>query len=383
MNPAARTPSRIVFTMQPSPTRKAEASEEPSAELGLESGAPSSAPASPLERVPALRAAREALRARPQTWLITGGAGFIGSHLLDELLTLGQHVTVLDNLTTGFARNLDTVRAQHPHTPFTFMQGDVRDAQTLQQAATGAHVIVHLAAQVSVPRSVDDPETNFDINVRGTEHVIAAAITQHARVVFAGSSASYGDDPRDIKLEDHLGQPLSPYAQTKTTGEQLLKDAHTQHALETVALRFFNVFGPRQDPNGPYAAVIPAWITRTLAGQPCLIHGDGTQTRDFCFVTNVVGAIVLAATRPASSVAGRAYNIGTGEPTSLLALHTRIAEAARARGVQVLAPTFGPARAGDIQHSCASITRARAELAFEPVVSLAEGVNAMFDAGNP
>ena len=331
-----------------------------------------------LERAEGVRQTLVRLRAAPRSWLVTGGAGFIGSHLVETLLALGQRVTVLDDLSTGFRSNLDEVRGSgEGFAELKVLEGDVRDPAAVREAMAGSDVVLHHAAQVSVPRSVADPIDNHSVNVGGTLRVLDAARGAGARVVLAGSSASYGDDTADVKREERLGSPLSPYAESKTVGEQALRAFHLGFGLETVALRYFNVFGPRQDPNGPYAAVIPAWITNATAGHPCRIDGDGEQTRDFCHVANVVAVNLLAATLPAERVAGRAFNVGTGERTSLLTLHETIVAAVREAGGAPQPPQFAPARPGDVRHSCADVTLAAEVLGFRPIVGLPEGIRAL------
>jgi len=322
-----------------------------------------------------------ALRAEPRRWLVTGGAGFIGSHLVEALLGLGQEVVVLDDLSTGYLANLDDVRARvgGAAARLRFVGGDLRDAAAVAVAADGARVILHHAAVVSVPGSIDDPATTHDINVTGFLHVLQAARATGARVVYAASSASYGDDPADVKVEERLGRPLSPYAASKTANELYAAAFGAAYGLETVGLRYFNVFGARQDPRGAYAAVIPAWIDALLRGDRCRVHGDGLQTRDFCHVANVVGANLLAAATSAPAALGRAFNVGTGARTTLLELHDAIVEAVREAlpgrsELASAAPEFGPARPGDVRHSCADVGRARAVLGFEPVVGLREGI---------
>ena len=259
------------------------------------------------------------------------------------------------------------------------MEGDLRDAAAVAAAADGARVILHHAAAVSVPGSIDDPATTHDINVTGFLRVLQAARATGARVVYAASSASYGDDPADVKVEERLGRPLSLYAASKTANELYAAAFGAAYGLETVGLRYFNVFGARQDPRGAYAAVIPAWIDALVRGDRCHVHGDGLQTRDFCHVANVVGANLLAATATAPTALGGVFNVGTGARTTLLELHEAIVGALREAlpdraGLASAAPEFGPERPGDVRHSCADVGRARAVLGFEPVVDLRAGI---------
>jgi UDP-N-acetylglucosamine/UDP-N-acetylgalactosamine 4-epimerase len=325
----------------------------------------------------------DAVAAAPRRWLVTGGAGFIGSHLVETLLRLGQRVVVLDDLSTGYQRNLDLALAgcdagSGAGERLTVVRGDVRDADGVRRAAEGADVVLHHAALVSVPLSVDDPRTAHDVNTTGFLNVLEAARATGARVVFAASSASYGDDPADVKTEDRLGAPLSMYAASKTANETYAAAYAKAYGLGVVGLRYFNVFGARQDPRGAYAAVIPNWVAAMAAGRGCVVHGDGLTTRDFCHVANVVFANLAAATTEDRDAFGEAFNIGTGTPTTLLELHVRIADAfVRATGAQRPdPPSFGPFRAGDVRHSCADVGKAARRLGFEPVVGLDQGLDA-------
>jgi UDP-N-acetylglucosamine/UDP-N-acetylgalactosamine 4-epimerase len=322
------------------------------------------------------------VRAEPRRWLVTGGAGFIGSHLSETLLRLGQEVVVLDDLSTGYLENLETVRASvgdEAAARLRLVRADLRDAAAVTAAADGASVVLHHAAMVSVPASIGDPIAAHHVNVTGFLHVLEAARAAGARVVYAASSASYGDDPADVKVEHRLGRPLSMYAASKTANEVYAAAYGQAYGLATVGLRYFNVFGPRQDPRGAYAAVIPAWIDALAHGRPCQVFGDGLTTRDFCHVANVVGANLLAATTTAPEALGGVFNVGTGARTTLLELFDaildalRVAQPARADLADVR-PTFGPFRPGDVRHSCADVGRARALLGFEPVVGLRDGV---------
>ncbi len=334
-----------------------------------------------LTGAPAYAAALAAVGAAPRRWLVTGGAGFIGSHLTETLVRLGQEVVVLDDLSSGYLRNLDDVRARvgADADRLRLVRADVRDAAAVAAAADGVAVVLHHAAMVSVPASIDDPLTAHHVNVTGFLHVLEAARAVGARVVYAASSASYGDDPADVKVEERLGRPLSMYAASKTADEVYASAYGQAYGLATVGLRYFNVFGPRQDPRGAYAAVIPAWIDALAHGRPCQIHGDGLTTRDFCHVANVVGANLLAATTTSPDAVGGVFNVGTGARTTLLELYDAIVDALRAArpgraDLEDARPTFGPFRPGDVRHSCADVGHARAHLGFEPVVGLREGV---------
>jgi UDP-N-acetylglucosamine 4-epimerase len=333
-----------------------------------------------LAGVPAYAETLEALRCAPRRWLVTGGAGFIGSHLAEALLALGQGVTVLDDLSTGRASNLQAVRrAVGPAaTRLRFVRGDVRDAGSLSVAADHVDVILHHAALVSVPESIAAPVTTHDVNVGGFLRVLETARTIGARVVYAASSASYGDDAAPVQREDRLGRPLSMYAASKTADEAYAGAYHAAYGLETIGLRYFNVFGDRQASHGTDAAVIPAWIAAKLRGQRCRIHGDGLTTRDFCHVANVVGAVLLASRSDDPRALGSALNVGTGVPSTLLELHDAIEAAVRARRSDLVGgpPEFGPFRPGDVRRSCADVALARASLGYEPAVGLRDGIDA-------
>jgi UDP-glucose 4-epimerase len=296
--------------------------------------------------------------------LITGGAGFIGSHIAERLASEGHEVVILDNLFSGKRENLagfaDKVR---------FVQGDVRDRAAVDAEAKGCDVVFHEAAIVSVPYSVEHPEESHDVNIEGTINVLQAARkAQVKRVVFASSAAIYGEEPTLPKIETMRPEPVSPYGVEKITGEHYLATWSKLFNVETVALRYFNVFGPRQDPASPYSGVISIFVDRILAGKPITFFGDGLQCRDFVYVGNVVDANILAATRP--GVSGRAFNIGCGARTTLLELAELIGKTAG----KPIERSFGAPRAGDIKESVADIGRARSELGYEPKVGVAAGL---------
>jgi UDP-glucose 4-epimerase len=298
--------------------------------------------------------------------LVTGGAGFIGSNLTRELLSLGHEVRVVDNLSTGFRRNVEEIESD-----IEFVVGDLRDAAVCDSVTRGVDVVFHVAALPSVPRSMKDPLGSHDNNVNATINVLEASRRNGVtRFVYSGSSSAYGDTPVLPKAEEMEVNPRSPYAAAKLAGELYTLAWARAGLIEGVALRYFNVFGPRQDPNGPYAAVIPAIFQAAALGKAMGIHGDGMQTRDFTFVENVVQANVLAATLPASRVAGWGVNVGAGERTTLLELVTLIA-ATVGRDIAV---RHNPPRAGDIRDSLASLERANRILGYTPTVSLVTGL---------
>ncbi len=296
--------------------------------------------------------------------LVTGGAGFIGSHLTEELVAGGCRVTVLDNLSTGHRRNID-----HLGDRITFVEGDIRDADLLAQVTQGCDVVFHQAAVVSVTKSVQNPAQACEVNDLGTVRVLDAARRSGVRrVVLASSSAVYGDDPRLPKTEQMAPKPMSPYAVQKLAGEYNAAVFSGLFGLETVCLRYFNVFGPRQDPSSPYSGVISIFMTRAVAGRPPTIYGDGGQTRDFVYVADVVQANLLAATR--TKAAGRIFNVGTGAATRIRALWELIGALSGVR----IDPRFDSARAGDIRDSVSDIGEIAAALGFTPRVTLRRGL---------
>jgi UDP-glucose 4-epimerase len=296
--------------------------------------------------------------------LVTGGAGFIGSHIAQRLVDGGHEVVVLDNLSTGKRENLSAIARA-----IRFVEGDVRDRAVLDAEAVGCDVVFHEAAIVSVPYSVEHPEESHDVNIVGTLNVLQAARKANVRrVVFASSAAVYGEEPTLPKTEAMLPQPISPYGIEKLASEHYLATWARLFGVETVALRYFNVFGPRQDPSSPYSGVISIFADRIRTGRAITFFGDGSQSRDFVYVGNVVDANLLAATR--DGVSGRVFNVGCGQRTTLLQLADLIGEAA-GRPVE---RAFAAPRAGDIKDSLADIARARAELAYEPRVGVAEGL---------
>ena len=301
--------------------------------------------------------------------LVTGGAGFIGSHLVDALIGQGARVTVIDNLTTGKKENLQDAGSR-----VDFHEGDIRDRDLLQRLMTGVDVVFHQAAVVSVPLSVEQPLFSAAVNETGTLEVLEAARQAGCRrVVLASSSAVYGDDPELPKRENMPFCPLSPYAVQKMTGEYYAGLYNQLYGLETACLRYFNVFGPRQDPSSPYSGVISIFLDRATAGRAPVIYGDGEQTRDFVYVQDVVSANLRAATE--KGAAGKAFNIGTGKTITINRLWQQVAELA---GID-LVPDYRDARQGDILHSVAAIDAARQDLGFEPEVRFQGGLAQTYD----
>jgi UDP-glucose 4-epimerase len=296
--------------------------------------------------------------------LVTGGAGFIGSHLVAALLTRGEQVVVLDNLSTGKRANLAGLTG-----PFEFVEGDVADPAAAARACAGVEVVYHQAALASVPRSIEAPLDSHAACATGTLVMLDAARKAGARrFVYAASSSCYGDQPTSSKRESDLPSPLSPYAAAKLAGEMYCLAFHRSYGLETVALRYFNVFGPRQDPHGAYAAVIPRFIDAWLKGERLVLYGDGRQSRDFTYVENVVAGNLLAAESPRA--AGRVLNLASGRSYSLLDLIASL-EALLGRAADVRRE---PARVGDVRDSLADITLARELLGYEPLVDFHEGL---------
>jgi nucleoside-diphosphate-sugar epimerase len=304
--------------------------------------------------------------------LVTGGAGFIGSHVVERLLRDGGRVRVLDNFSTGRRENLDFARGAGGR--LEVIDGDVRDLPTVERAVRGVEIIYHQAAMRSVPRSVDDPLGANENNVSGTLHVLDAARRARVRrVVYASSSSVYGDSPELPKREDQPPAPISPYAVSKAAGEQYARVWTKLYGVETVGLRYFNVFGPRQDPASEYAAVLPRFILWALRSQPLEVHGDGRQSRDFTYIDNVVEANLLAGQAPDAS--GETFNVGCGERTSLLEV------------IQVLEQILGetlerrhsPAREGDVAHTLADVSKAKRFLGYAPLVGFADGFRRTVD----
>ncbi|HMB51938.1 MAG TPA: SDR family oxidoreductase [Thermoanaerobaculia bacterium] len=298
--------------------------------------------------------------------LVTGGAGFIGSHLVDALVERGARVRVLDNLATGKAENL-----AHHGTGVSLIEADLRDLDACRTACDGVEVVFHQAALGSVPRSMEDPATSVAVNVTGTANLFTAARDAGVRrVVYASSSSVYGDSERLPKREGEEGTPLSPYAASKAMNEELARVFALCFGMEPVGLRYFNVYGPRQDPSGPYAAVIPLFFAAALAGEAPRVHGDGEQSRDFTYVADAVAANLLAAGAPPAAT-GCAYNVAAGRRTTVNELAAAVA---RQVGGEVPPPVHGPERPGDVKHSLADLTAVGDGLGYAAEVTLEEGL---------
>jgi UDP-N-acetylglucosamine/UDP-N-acetyl-alpha-D-glucosaminouronate 4-epimerase len=329
-------------------------------------------------------ATKAALAAKPRRWLVTGVAGFIGSNLLESLLELGQEVVGLDDFSTGHRKNLDEVkdRVGARWTRFRLIEDDVASPNACREAVAGADVILHQAAVGSVPRSIDEPLRSNAANVTGTLALLEAARRAGVRrFVYASSSSVYGDSPALPKVEDGLGRPLSPYAVSKIADELYAFVYGSLHGMQTAGLRYFNVFGARQDPEGAYAAVIPRWIAAMIRGDEVRINGTGETSRDFCHVENVVQANLLAASVEDPAALNRAYNVAAGRRTTLRELFVMLRDRLRPRhpSLASLEPVHGPFRPGDVLHSLADIGRARALLGYEPTVSIERGLDASLD----
>ena len=324
------------------------------------------------------------LIADPITWLITGVAGFIGSNLLETLLMLNQRVVGLDNFSTGHQHNLDevkTVVAPEQWANFQFIEGDIRNLDDCHMASQGVDYILHQAALGSVPRSIEDPITTNATNVNGFLNMLVAARDANVqRFVYAASSSTYGDHTDLPKVEAKIGKPLSPYAVTKFVNELYADVFACTYGFEAIGLRYFNIFGKRQDPNGAYAAVIPKWIVALLQGGDVFINGDGETSRDFCFIDNAVQANLLAATTQNPEAVNQIYNVAVGESTSLKALYHLIATSLSAQcPLQSPSLVYRDFRAGDVRHSLADISKAQTQLGYTPTMNVNEGITEMMN----
>lgn len=320
------------------------------------------------------------LPSNPKRWLVTGVAGFIGSAVLQRLLELDQTVVGLDNFSTGRRWNLDNVRESvgpEAWARFRFVEGDTRDLETCRQVCEGVEVVLHQAALGSVPRSIKDPIASHQSNVDGLLNMLVAARDAGVRrMAYASSSSVYGDDEGLPKVESRTGNPLSPYALTKVIGEQYAAIFARTYDFRTIGFRYFNVFGPRQNPNGPYAAVMPKWLQALTDGETCTIHGDGETSRDFCFVANAVQANLLVGVAPESAL-GQVFNVSCGGTTSLTQLYWMIVDRLEKvqPGFRRRDPVYGPPRPGDIRHSQADLTKIKTHLGYAPTHLVAEGLD--------
>ncbi|TFW22765.1 Vi polysaccharide biosynthesis UDP-N-acetylglucosaminuronic acid C-4 epimerase TviC [Massilia arenosa] len=318
-------------------------------------------------------------------WLVTGAAGFIGSNLVETLLKLGQRVTGLDNFATGHRHNLDQVRelvGNAAWANFDFIEGDIRNLDDCHKACAGVDYVLHQAALGSVSRSIVDPITTNETNINGfLNMLVAARDAKVKRFVFAASSSTYGDHPGLPKVEDKIGKPLSPYAVTKYVNELYADVFARTYGIQTIGLRYFNVFGRRQDPNGAYAAVIPQWVAALIRNQPLKINGDGETSRDFCYIDNVIQANILAATAESPEAVNQVYNVALGGRTTLNQLYRMMADLLQDRFPHVAShtPVYADFRAGDIRHSQADIGKAETLLGYAPTHRIAEGLKEAMD----
>ena len=315
----------------------------------------------------------------PKVWLITGVAGFIGSNLLETLLRLNQQVIGLDNFATGYQKNLDEV--QSLVTPeqwqnFRFIEGDIRDFDACTKACTEVDYVLHQAALGSVPRSINDPITTNSVNISGFLNMLTAARDANVKsFTYAASSSTYGDHPALPKVEENIGKPLSPYAVTKYVNEFYADVFARTYGFRAIGLRYFNVFGPRQDPNGAYAAVIPKWTAAMIAGEEVFINGDGETSRDFCFIDNTVQANILAATTQDDDAKNQVYNVAVGDRTTLNDLFDAIKIALNENGIPYIKePVYRDFRAGDVRHSQADVSKIIHKLGYEPTYRIANGI---------
>jgi UDP-N-acetylglucosamine 4-epimerase len=325
---------------------------------------------------------QDRIRSRPRTWLVTGAAGFIGSHLLETLLKLDQTVVGLDNFSTGNRSNVKEAVGTRQWKNFNFIEGDIRSLDQCRKACRSVDVVLHQAALGSVPRSIEDPVGANESNVTGFLNMLVAAHGAGvSRFVYAGSSATYGDHPALPKVEAQIGRPLSPYAVTKRVNELYAEVFARCYGFESIGLRYFNVFGPRQDPNGAYAAVIPKWISSMIRNEPVYINGDGETTRDFCYIDNVVQANLLAATVDDPAAVNDVYNVALNERISLNELFTILRSMLERRypHLRSLRAIYREFRRGDARASQADIDKARRLLGYRPVWQVRQGLARSID----
>lgn len=332
-----------------------------------------------------MQTAIRSLRESPRTWTLTGAAGFIGSNLLEALLRLDQKVIGLDDFSTGSRSNLDEVKTlvtPEQWSRFKFLEGDIRSLEACREVCRGTELVLHQAALGSVPRSIEDPLRTHDVNITGTLNMMVAARDEKVRsFVFAASSSTYGDLEGLPKVEDRIGKPLSPYAVTKLVNEVYADVFHRVYGFDTIGLRYFNVFGPRQDPNGAYAAVIPLWIKSLIRGETVAINGDGMTSRDFCFVDNVVQANLLAALATAPEARNQVYNVALNAQTSLNELYEILRSSLEADHphLKEAKPLHRDFRKGDVRHSRADIGKAQRLLGYQPTHTIRQGLAEALD----
>lgn len=320
------------------------------------------------------------LAATPKTWLVTGVAGFIGSNLLETLLKLNQTVVGLDNFATGYQKNLDEVQSlvsNEQWRRFSFIEGDIRNFADCQKACSGVDYVLHQAALGSVPRSLADPITTNEVNISGFLNMLTAARDAEVKsFTYAASSSTYGDHPGLPKVEDKIGKPLSPYAVTKYVNELYADVFARSYGFKSVGLRYFNVFGRRQDPDGAYAAVIPKWTAAMIKNDTVFINGDGETSRDFCYIENTVQANILAATTQNEEATNQVYNVAVGDRTTLNELFNAIKSALADNGVSYeQQPTYRDFRPGDVRHSQADVSKANSLLGYEPEFNISQGID--------
>lgn len=329
-------------------------------------------------------ALQQELKKNCRTWLITGVAGFIGSNLLETLLKLDQRVVGLDNFATGHRRNLYEVKAlvrQEQWANFRFFEGDIQDLDDCREVCEGVDYVLHQAALGSVPRSLGDPITTNRVNISGfLNMLVASRDAKVERFVYAASSSTYGDHPGLPKVEDKIGKPLSPYAVTKYVNELYAEVFAKTYKLESIGLRYFNVFGPRQDPNGPYAAVIPKWTSAMIEGETIFINGDGETSRDFCFVLNAIQANLLAAACQDPEAVNQVYNVALGDRITLNQLFAALKQVLEANGIcYSREPVYRDFREGDVRHSQADISKIEHRLRYAPTYRIMAGIELAVD----
>jgi UDP-N-acetylglucosamine/UDP-N-acetylgalactosamine 4-epimerase len=332
---------------------------------------------------------QERLKDNQNTWLITGVAGFIGSNLLEKLLILNQKVVGLDNFDTGYKHNIDqaiqdanNATGNNLRGNFEFINGDIRELGDCKKACSGIDYVLHQAALGSVPRSIEDPINTNRANIDGFLNMLVASKDAYVkRFVYAASSSTYGDHPDLPKVEDNIGNPLSPYAVTKVVNELYANVFAKTYGFQTIGLRYFNIFGKRQDPNGPYAAVIPKWVAAIINKEDVFINGDGETSRDFCYIDNTVQMNLLAATTDNDEATDQVYNVALNDRTSLNKLYQMIEEKLiqRTQGLEKREPIYRDFRAGDVRHSQANIDKAQALLNYHPQYMISEGMDELMD----